>query len=429
MLSGRYPILVHPRLSRKQRLWGFEVLAPEKHLRMVLRVGFVDDPSWADDHIRRRRGGARSCRPRWLDGLIVHTEFPTPRVRSGSFETITTVPIQSTYASQDTSSQANSNKENAPPSQFQTPPPRPPVPTFSSPSSSTRILDSQSQSSPIENGLPPPLQHLLTSIESTLRHGFSSKPPHTIQRLAELILRPAGHYRTVPAYLRAVDRVVSVSSGADIFPLPLAVPPSIVDGSFTNGVNGTTGFSLFNDASLGSDESLGGALLTPIPWLSNPASPPGGEDIATQPEVNGDPSTAGISSQSESDAQDQNLETNPPSTTDAHSEDEDIPHARGPAIIGVEDMGLQNGKDVQMTLSASETNGTTTQEPQPDKNVDTSAGLDKDGDGDIVIDDVPAGPAIQIDTPTDDEATNVEPQAASGVANDVTKVANDISVK
>jgi hypothetical protein len=60
--------------------------------------------------------------------------------------------------------------------------------------------------------------------------------------------------------------VVSVSSTADIFPLPRTGP----QGDLTNGItNGTTTSFMVTDESLGSDESLGGALLTPIPWLIN----------------------------------------------------------------------------------------------------------------------------------------------------------------
>lgn len=96
------------------------------------------------------------------------------------------------------------------------------------------------------------------------------KPPHTIQRLAELILRPTAHYRTLPAYLRAVDRVVSVTSGADVFPFsaPTDISPQpngLVHASNSAGTYVTPDFA----HGPGSDESLGGALLTPIPWLTN----------------------------------------------------------------------------------------------------------------------------------------------------------------
>jgi hypothetical protein len=85
-----------------------------------------------------------------------------------------------------------------------------------------------------------------------------------VQRLAELVLEPRRKYKFLPPYLRALDRVVSVSSPLTIFPLPLAVLPTaggLLNGS-TSAINTTT-------PTLGSDESLGGALLTPIPWLQN----------------------------------------------------------------------------------------------------------------------------------------------------------------
>ncbi|KAK2785718.1 hypothetical protein FQN52_008267 [Onygenales sp. PD_12] len=320
---------------------------------------------------------------------IVHNDFPMPTVPpalSNTFDTPTLIP--SSYSTQEINSQTNSNKENAPPSQLQTPPRRPPVPTF--PSSGERIPDSQPQSGPTDDALPPPLVAILASIKSTLKSSFSSKPPHTIQRLAELILRPTLHYRTLPAYLRAVDRVVSVSSGADIFPLPLSMPPPSggTDSSLVNGVNGSGSSSfMFSDNSLGSDESLGGALLTPIPWLSNSALPGGNHDSFMEPDSSPNSSPGASSPESatssvvparESGAvtqgelirqeqeagvvpmtvqrhQRQHAMTDGELTPVEDDDTEEAPHARGPAILGVEDMGLQDGRGVQMSLSTSPT--------------------------------------------------------------------------
>jgi hypothetical protein len=92
-----------------------------------------------------------------------------------------------------------------------------------------------------------------------LRRTFPENPPHTIQRLAELVLQPKQRYKFLPTYLRALDRVVSVSSPTTIFPLPQAVLPN--SGGLLNGTTPSA------SSQLGSDESLGGALLTPIPWL------------------------------------------------------------------------------------------------------------------------------------------------------------------
>ena len=169
--------------------------------------------------------------------------------------------LSTSFLQEPNSIPASSNKENATPadSQSSTQPTEP---------SGERIPDSQPQSSASPN-LPSALQLLLDSTKSTLRSLFSTKPPHTIQRLAELIIRPNKHYKTLPAYLRAVDRVVSVTSSADIFPLK-----THASGDQSNGIlNGADSGPMFSEHALGSDESLGGALLTPIPWLSNIASP------------------------------------------------------------------------------------------------------------------------------------------------------------
>lgn len=112
--------------------------------------------------------------------------------------------------------------------------------------------------------LPPDLLSLYNTSTRLLEHDFAQSPPYTIQRLAELVIHPRKHYRFLPAYLRALDRVVSVSSPISNFPLS-TVAATANGGFLTNGdsnqVNGTS--------DLGSDESLGGALLTPIPWLRN----------------------------------------------------------------------------------------------------------------------------------------------------------------
>ena len=143
------------------------------------------------------------------------------------------------------------------------------VPESTNSSSLPTEHDPSSQFETIAKNLPPPLQFIYDSIRSTLRSYFSINPPHTVQRLAELILYPTHQYRTLPAYLRAVDRVVSVSSGANVFPLP-QTNGSSDDRDLPNGsANGTVTTFMVTDYGLGSDESLGGALLTPIPWLTS----------------------------------------------------------------------------------------------------------------------------------------------------------------
>ncbi|PGH27315.1 hypothetical protein AJ80_01025 [Polytolypa hystricis UAMH7299] len=367
---------------------------------------------------------------------IVHNDFPTPKVPPQIHTSfMTALPIASSYSAQESNSQINNDKENAPPSQAQ------PAP-FPSSTSSERIPDSQPQPGPTEGTLPPPLAAILSSIEFTLRSYFLQKPPHTIQRFAELVLRPTLHYRTLPAYLRAVDRVVSVSSGADIFPLPVSMPlpGGLIDSTLANGVNGvgSTGYS-FSDSSLGSDESLGGALLTPIPWLNNSSLPGGNygnlmECGAATNRILGagsptsdamtivPPRESGGVTQGELIRQEQeagviptshlNLQRQQPEPAlaagnedmDTQADDsEEIPHARGPAILGVQDLGLQDGKGVEMTLTRSPTDITsspaeagadvpiseqTPAEAKLDNNEDAPGEPDRDGDGDIVIPDV-----------------------------------------
>lgn len=140
----------------------------------------------------------------------------------------------------------------------------------------TVLSPSQSQPEAKEQ-LPVEILQLLEQTLKTLSTTFGEKPPHTIQRLSELVLYPNKHYRTLPAWLRALDRVVSVSSGADVFPLS-DVPPDLgISNGILNGPILSEGYLASSDDSrngydkdsLGSDESLGGALLTPIPWLSN----------------------------------------------------------------------------------------------------------------------------------------------------------------
>ncbi|KAG5298243.1 hypothetical protein I7I48_07631 [Histoplasma ohiense] len=418
----------------------------EEVLELVAKDGTMDYQKW----------------PNLLDPLIerlehiIHNDFPMPTIAPTWSPTVDTPSlIPSSYSTQEINSQANSNKENAPPPPpLQTPPRRPPVPAFSSSASNERIPDSQPQSAPTDDALPPPLVAILLSIKSTLKTYFSTNPPHTIQRLAELILHPTRYYRTLPAYLRAVDRVVSVSSGADIFPLPrsMPLPGGIIDTNLANGVNGTGSynFMLSDSDLLGSDESLGGALLTPIPWLNNNFTLPGGNDDGDFVEPGSSPnSSPGASSPGSSSASlsavpplesgavaegeliRQGQETGAVPTTIHHEnarqhqtasslmgegaegeaqgeEFEEVPHARGPNILGVEDMGLQNGKGVVMSLSASpprtdvsrggggsaaDSNDALRESTGNDELSDDMKGdTDRDADGDIVIGDTPEKP-------------------------------------
>lgn len=243
--------------------------------------------------------------------------------------------------------------------------------------------------------LPKQLQIVYKSITSTLSNMFTEYPPHTIQRFAELILNPNEHYRTLPAYLHALDRVVHVTSGAHIFPLPSAVPSPSSAKVLSNGVTGvdpsTVSWGNAHDkpapSMLGSDESLGGALLTPISWLTR-ASPRTGTDSPMEGEVRTESTTMtdgpngpggvetvtvsvnGISSttppadteddtaatlraeggitQGELLRQEQRAGVVPAGQihrggSDGMGEEHEPPHARGPEEIGMEDMGPQSG--------------------------------------------------------------------------------------
>jgi hypothetical protein len=260
----------------------------------------------------------------------------------------------------------SSNKENATPADLETPShrARPGSP------SNERVPDSQPQSSGAStDSLPPQLALLLNAIRSSIKSFFTEKPPHTIQRLAELVLYPTKHYKTLPAYLRAVDRVTSVTSSADIFPFQTPAAEFAQSNGLAHPEN-SSGVYIAPDYAqgLGSDESLGGALLTPIPWLSNASFD--GED------ANGDTNVLGegmvttsnmipfsltyysvteeaLPLQLEEETNATNIiptETEDRAPTASPEPSDEVPHARGPILLGVEDMGLQDGRGIEMSL-------------------------------------------------------------------------------
>jgi hypothetical protein len=299
-------------------------------------------------------------------------EFPQPPRDSTTADAGSASRPQHAISSQESHT---TDKENAPPA----PPPRPPIPAFAAP-------DSQS--------LPQDVTNFYSTIRATLSKNFGKQPPHTVQRLAELVLEPKKRYKFLPPYLRALDRVVSVSSPLSLFPLPLAVLPTAV-----GMINGTSAINT-TTPTLGSDESLGGALLTPIPWLQNrgqnelvsesteivdgpngagrietvtvgmltgrqrpdaaPANPIA-QIASSHPDGEGLPSTGPVT-QGELLRQEQeagivlnnphSLTNSPTRTTYGESEggstildtveaEEEPPHARGPETIGMEDTGPQ----------------------------------------------------------------------------------------
>ncbi|KAF1926249.1 uncharacterized protein M421DRAFT_7180 [Didymella exigua CBS 183.55] len=331
-----------------------------------------------------------------LDRLdeIIH-EFPKPPADTsadadGDADTSTPAPADTSTpapadaapkpeaAAASAAAAAARDKENAPPT---TPPRPPPVPVRPAPES---------------KALPPATTSLYASIRNALSLHFAKQPPHTVQRLAELVLEPKRRYKHLSPYLRALDRVVSVSSPLAVFPLPQAVLPSA-----SGLLNGTAAAPNPHAATLGSDESLGGALLTPIPWLHSrgqnelisestemvdgpngagrietvtvgmlsgqpprqepAASSPVSQIASSHPDGETLPSTGPVT-QGELLRQEQqagivlnnphSLTTSPTRTSFGESEggatvvetveaEEEAPHARGPETIGLEDTGPQ----------------------------------------------------------------------------------------
>ncbi|CBX97585.1 hypothetical protein LEMA_P089940.1 [Plenodomus lingam JN3] len=287
---------------------------------------------------------------------------PAPTLSDQTASATTDLPSRPNTSNAISSQESHAtDKENAPPDT----PPRPPVPAFAAPAG--------------PQTLPQDIANFYASIRTTLSTNFAKHPPHTVQRLAELVLEPRRRYRYLPAYLRAIDRVISVSSPLTLFPLPQAVLPTA--GGLLNGTAPANSAS----ATLGSDESLGGALLTPIPWLQNRGQ---SELISESTEMVDGPNGAGrietvtvgmLTSNQQQQQQQQQPRPDTPSTSQpvaqiasSHPDgetlpstgpvtqgellrqeqeagsiietveaDEEIPHARGPDVIGMEDTGPQ----------------------------------------------------------------------------------------
>lgn len=151
------------------------------------------------------------------------------------------------------------------------------APASSAAGSSSASAPSDAQQSQATPSLPPPIADMLEEILSVLRARFSQHPPYTIQRLAQLVLYPRQHYCNLVPYLHALDRVVHVTSGANRYPLPPAVPDmSAMSLLASSAGNLSINTSTPND--VGSDEAMGGALLTPIPWLARRTNGNGSDD-------------------------------------------------------------------------------------------------------------------------------------------------------
>ncbi|KAI4093527.1 MAG: hypothetical protein LQ339_007665 [Xanthoria mediterranea] len=298
--------------------------------------------------------------------------------------------------------------------------------------------------------LPPQLLSLLSSVQLNLRRSFSEAPPHTAQRLAELVTQPRSHYRTLLSYLQALDRVVSVSSPATIFPLPNT--SSGAHGSYLNGTITPAGTTDSDP-----EETLGGAALTPIPWLRETLHASSGErmvgsDLRTESTsvidgpngvgsvetvtvaVNGNTRQTPVAvTQGELIRQEQEAGVVPvPAARSTapldvgrrkeEAEDEEVvPHARGPEVIGMEDMGPQGsstGFDVEAALGRKgEGEAPPSRKPPEvaeDKEKVAEKEKEKDADGDVEIVDAD-GNMVGEEKKADSVGQNVGSDAADGI--------------
>ncbi|KAI1267696.1 hypothetical protein F5Y18DRAFT_443466 [Xylariaceae sp. FL1019] len=228
----------------------------DESLRTLAAGGAVDHSTWPAllSHITARIE------------KIAHDEFPIPNLPPPAPIVPSSIPpppdselsenflapLPSSPTEPASSSSQDTNKENTPVATRNANPP-PPV---------TAPAPAPIAPAPLPPGtLPAQITQMLSEITSTLASTFPTYPPHTVQRLAELVVSPKQHYRSLATYLHALDRVVHVTSGLNVYPLP-----SINAQNPAGLANGIASQSLW--ASPGSDEALGGALLTPIPWLA-----------------------------------------------------------------------------------------------------------------------------------------------------------------
>ncbi|KAK8245783.1 hypothetical protein IWZ00DRAFT_510969 [Phyllosticta capitalensis] len=240
------------------------MLSAEQLLEQAAKDGSMVPEEWPR--------ALRFILPRLQD--IVHNQFPMPTAPESRPE-----PARDRSATpsklESTGEASTTGKENAPSGEAS---------SGEGSGSQQADGDAQTMGPPSPSRLPPEINELYTSIVFNLNRNFPQHPPHTLQRLAELVLSPKAHYRFLPPYLRALDRVVTVSSTTTVFPLPQAIVPSS-GSTILNGVTpGTANMSppsRGSTSTLGSDDSLGGALLTPIPWLS-PSNGSGGSELVSE---------------------------------------------------------------------------------------------------------------------------------------------------
>ncbi|GAB0132481.1 hypothetical protein EsDP_00000915 [Epichloe bromicola] len=224
-----------------------EVDSENESLHKIAAGGEIDEATWLD---LRADFIARLDKLIYWSQKIARNDFPIPKLPppppAPTIESRLLSPLPSSPLEQSSSQEAK--KENAPPEQADEEP---------------RHL------APGE--LPKQLDDMLADIKKHL-DTFESHAPHTIQRLMELLLRPKAHYKALAPYLHALDRVVRVTSETNTYPLPPAVPDmssmELNGDDARDAAAANVSWSNPTVAALGTDEALGGALLTPIPWLT-----------------------------------------------------------------------------------------------------------------------------------------------------------------
>ncbi|KAJ4290746.1 hypothetical protein N0V88_006495 [Collariella sp. IMI 366227] len=227
--------------------------------------------------------------------------------------------------------------------------------------------------SPSPAALPKPVADMLNEVLSVLRTNFTQYPPHTIQRLSELVLRPRQHYRNLVPYLHALDRVVHVTSGANTYPLPPALPDVGAMSLLANGIGGGGAASLHHldgrvrtesTETIEGPNGMGSIETVSVSVNGIPSTGAAGGGVAlltqrsvTQGELLRQEQRAGLvplsqirqqpqpQPQPQPGAGDEDDPMTEPSTTtseqEKEEEEDEIPHARGPAEIGPADTGPQ----------------------------------------------------------------------------------------
>ncbi|KAI1205451.1 uncharacterized protein F4807DRAFT_285371 [Annulohypoxylon truncatum] len=220
---------------------------------------------------------------------IIPSSIPPPQTQTDSESTENFLsPLPSSPLEPTSSNSSQDNKENTPIAPRVQPPPT----SAPAPAQAASAPAAAAAAPPPPGTLPQQITSMLTEITSTLQTTFPKYPPHTLQRLSELVIAPKHHYRSLPTYLHALDRVVHVTSGLNIYPLPPAIPDMKSGSLLSNGL--TDALAAPSPwATPGSDEALGGALLTPIPWLQPNHHGIGGPSSALNTPGQRSPNSAG----------------------------------------------------------------------------------------------------------------------------------------